>query len=49
MGVVRREREEERVGGEEGYDEGPILLGSQPKSRTHLMGSPLSYDPSLEN
>lgn len=28
---------------------GPILLGSQPKSRTHLMGSPLLCDLSLEN
>lgn len=39
----------ERVEGLEGYDEGPMLLGSQPKSRTRLMGSPLLCDPSLEN
>ena len=32
-----------------GYDEGLVLSGSQPKSRTRLMGSPPLRDPSLEN
>lgn len=30
-------------------DEGPILQGSQPKSRPRLMASPLLCDLSLEN
>lgn len=47
VGGVKRRESERRVGG--GYAEKPMLLGSQPKSRAPLMGSPLLCDPSLEN
>lgn len=45
------ERDRGGAAGEEkgSYDNGPMLLGSQPKSRTGLMGFPLLFDPSLEN
>lgn len=36
-------------GGEGRYEEKPVLLRSQPKSRTCLMGSPLLRDPRLED
>lgn len=46
----KKKRKGEAVGRERGsYDDGPMLLGSQPKSRTGLMGSPLLCDPILKN
>lgn len=47
---MRGRSKREREGLEGGWTmRGPMLLGSQPKSSTRLMGSPLLCDPSLEN